>query len=442
MKSKISIFALSFATVCMVSSCLGDSNEEYTYYDDAALTSFKLGTINCYRYAKATKDGRDSLYKAVVSGNSYAISIDQYAGTITNAPDSLPSDADLKHLLVSVSTAKNGYVRIKSTKSDSLFLFSSSDSLDFSQPRVIEVLSSSQKATRTYTVNIVAHKENPDSFKWNKMDADEDIKNYTRVKAGICNGNLAVLGQTSTGTELKTLVDGSWKTMKTFGADAVMANDDKNIYVTDEGIVYVSSDATNWQTIETDMKSVFGYCGSELFAMSKDNELMVSYDNGISWAVDEIDEEAQLLPASEYNFIATQTSTNSDVMRAFMIGNSTNSVKAAVWSKIIEKDASKDQTWIYQAFKANNYYYLPNMKNLSIAKYADGMIAAGDNFDKIYYSKDCGLTWKKDDRIAIPTGFSAENASMTTDAKGYIWIVCTGSGQVWRGRLNKVAWED
>ena len=38
MKSKISIFALSFATVCMMSSCLGDKNDtEIVFYDDLSV---------------------------------------------------------------------------------------------------------------------------------------------------------------------------------------------------------------------------------------------------------------------------------------------------------------------------------------------------------------------------------------------------------------------
>ena len=62
MKSKISIFALSFATVCMVSSCLGDNDSESTYYDDTAITKVTLGTMKYYRYKKAKDGVTDSLY--------------------------------------------------------------------------------------------------------------------------------------------------------------------------------------------------------------------------------------------------------------------------------------------------------------------------------------------------------------------------------------------
>ena len=46
MKSKISIFALSFATVCMMSSCLGDKDDtEIVTYDDASIIGLTLGEL-------------------------------------------------------------------------------------------------------------------------------------------------------------------------------------------------------------------------------------------------------------------------------------------------------------------------------------------------------------------------------------------------------------
>ena len=51
------ILLLAIGVLC--TSCLGSDDEEYTYYDDAAITSFSLGTLNCHRYL-LTADGRDS----------------------------------------------------------------------------------------------------------------------------------------------------------------------------------------------------------------------------------------------------------------------------------------------------------------------------------------------------------------------------------------------
>ena len=203
MKSKISIFALSFATVCMVSSCLGDNDTEYTYYDDTAITGITLGTLNIYGYKKASDGVTNSLYKkGTVTGGS--LTIDQYNRTITNASDSLPVGTDLtKVLFSSITTLNNGIVGIKSLTSDTVSSFSTSDSLDFSKPRDLYVYSSSGQYFRKYTVTIVAHKEYADTFKWSKFDVDNDIKNYKSVKAGIHSNNLIVLGETDNGKELK-----------------------------------------------------------------------------------------------------------------------------------------------------------------------------------------------------------------------------------------------
>ena len=454
MKSKISIFALSFVTVCMMSSCLGDKDDtENVYYDDAAITSIKL-TLNRY-YTVKTKDGiRDSLVKKAFSGDTCNISIDQYAGTITNNPDSFPVGTDLKHVVISsISTINNSAVYLKSTQSDSIIYIP--DSVDFSVPRDIIVFSSSANSkltspiyspdmpgSRKYTVNLVAHKEYADSFKWSKLCVDNDIKNYTSVKTGICNKNIVVFGKTASGTELKTLVNDSFKKVKSFGANATMATDGKMIYVTDGGVIYSSSDATNWKTVSTNVKSVIGVCGKEMFAMSNANQLMMSLDNGISWTSEDIDDDAKYIPSSDINFVSTTTESNNDIKRAFVIGNSSaNNTKAEVWSKIVEDNTEKDQSWMYQKFNNSNNYYLPKLSNLSVTAYDNNMLAIGGKCDKIYYSVDCGICWNENDNYVLPEGFSANTASIVADDDYFIWIVCTGSGQVWKGRINKMGWD-
>ena len=261
------------------------------------------------------------------------------------------------------------------------------------------------------------------------------------MKAGICGNNLVVLGETDNGKELKSLVGGTWKKVKTFSKNASMVSDGNVVCVTDGGNVYTSSDLTNWNSAYANVKTVLGVCGKELFAMSNANEIMVSFDEGFSWKVDAIDEDAKLLPSSNFNLIAGNTKTNSDIKRAFLIGNSTaDNTNAVVWIKIIEEDPAKDIPWMYQEFKRINYYTLPKMNNLSVIPYADGMIAIGGKYEKMYYSIDSGITWKNDKRFILPEGFSAETASMAVDANNYIWIVCTGTGQIWRGRLNELGW--
>ena len=101
MKSKISIFALSFATVCMMSSCLGDKNDtEIVFYDDAAITVLTLGELK-----KPSHSGKENDSIKIV-GSKYTLKIDQYGGTITNAPDSLPVETNLKNVKFSTIPEK------------------------------------------------------------------------------------------------------------------------------------------------------------------------------------------------------------------------------------------------------------------------------------------------------------------------------------------------
>ena len=439
MKSKISIFALSFATVCMMSSCLGDKDDtEIVTYDDAAITVLTLGEM------KMPSDSGKETDSVKVTGSQYSLKIDQYNGAITNAPDSLPVGTNIRNVnFTTIGLVNGGTVFIKNLTSEDYTYFVTKQNYDFTQPRELLVFSSSGQFTKKYIVNIVAHKEIADTFIWKKLDADNDIKNYTSVKTGICNNNLVVLGKTASGTELKAFVDGSLKKIRSFGANATMTTDGNTIYVTDGGVIYSSSDAKNWNTVSADVKSVIGVCGKEMFAMSNANKLMISLDKGISWKNDDIDDDARYIPSSDVNFVSSTTDSNADVKRAFLIGNSSaNSKKAEVWSKIVEDNTEKDQSWMYQKFNESNSCYLPRLSNLSVAAYDDNLFAIGGECDKLYYSIDCGISWKQNDKFILPKEFSANTASIVVDDDHFIWIVCTGSGQVWKGRFNKMGWDN
>ena len=163
----------------------------------------------------------------------------------------------------------------------------------------------------------------------------------------------------------------------------------------------------------------------------------------VAWKNENIDDDAKYIPSSDVNFVSSTTDSNADVKRAFVIGNSSaNSKKAEVWSKIIEENAKKDQSWVYQNFNESNSYYLPRLSNLSVALYDKDLFAIGGECDKLYYSKDCGICWKENDKFKLPEGFSASTASIAVDDDNFIWIVCTGSGQIWKGRLNKMGWDN
>lgn len=155
-----------------LSSCLNDSDSsESTVYQETAITDFSISAINRYIHTTSAS-GEDSVYKAKLSTTNFPFSIDQYQRKIYNA-DSLPSDCDLKHVLVNITTSTySGTVIIKDLDSDTLQYYSSTDSIDFSQPREIRVYNSSLETYRAYKVQLNINTDASEYFHWDPMPKD------------------------------------------------------------------------------------------------------------------------------------------------------------------------------------------------------------------------------------------------------------------------------
>lgn len=166
----------------MISSCLSSSDDTTSAYNDMAIKTFSLGTLNRYLH-KTTSAGKDSVYKVTYAGSVYKMHIDQLMRKIYNT-DSLLTNTDVKHVICTITTVNGGTVLIKSMTSDSLRYFSSgSDSIDFSQPRVFRIMAADGSGYRDYTVTLNARQQEKDVFKWEVADkenfpeaSDDDIR--------------------------------------------------------------------------------------------------------------------------------------------------------------------------------------------------------------------------------------------------------------------------
>ena len=151
----------------LLPSCLG-SDDNTTYYDDVAITSFSLGTLNRY-LTTTTSAGNDSIYKVTYAGSGYKVAIDQLNGRIFNC-DSLPMKTDLKHVVCTLTTRNSALVTVKSMTSDSLFTYSSTDSLDFSEPRTFRIISTDGEHYRDYTVSLSARQYEAGTLLWTAVE--------------------------------------------------------------------------------------------------------------------------------------------------------------------------------------------------------------------------------------------------------------------------------
>ena len=394
----IKISFLLVMTMVLMASCLSSDSSETTLHNDAVITGFTLGTMNIYL------DGSKGTY----SGSSCFFNIDQadnvahtfkdttIIGRCVYNNDSLPLGTDLKHVVSTITTKNNGAAIIERLDEPDVFdYYSLLDSIDYTKPRRVIVFSSDGSAFNQYFISVDAHQEDGNDFVWKLME----------------DGWQPPL-------DAKQLPDG--------------------------------------------IKQVLGSSTTEQYALSTDNKLMVSHDNGATWDEEPIWADADKLPTQDLSLISYPMLNADSVDYVLLVGNrevneQNNEAVAMVWRKEIDySQRAPNASWTYMERNAvvGDSLALPRMKNLTIMKYDDGILAIGGEgiggwageppYTAIYQSRDNGITWKLNPLYYLPEDFDrmlTTKVHATVDDENFIWLYCEGSGQVWRGRLNRLGWE-
>lgn len=396
--TQMKFFKISFIlamTIVLMASCLKSDEDTVTLYNDAVITGFTLGTMN--KYVNATK--------TTYTGSTYSFSINQNVATnifkdvtcigrsIYNN-DSLPLGTDLKHVLCTITTLNNGITIIENIDEPNVYsYYSSTDSIDFTKPRKFRVFSSDGSVYNDYYVSVNVHQQDGNEFVWKLMD-----DNWTAVP------------------------------------DAL--------------------------PLPAGIKQLLGGSTTEKYALSTDNKLMVSRDNGTTWQEDVVADDAGMLPTRDLSLISYPMANTDSVDYVLLIGNrevneQNNEATAMVWRKVVDYSKQAPQAaWTYMERNAkSDSLALPRMKNLTMVKYDDGILAFGAEgiggwdeppYAMIYQSRDNGITWKYNSKYNFPDGFEnllTTNVTAVVDNDNFLWLYCEGSGQVWRGRLNKLGWK-
>ncbi len=383
-------------TIVLMASCLGSGESTTTLYSDAVITNITLGKLNKY------VDGTQTTYDA----SSYDFSIDQsnanthtfkdmiVVGRCAFNNDSLPLGTDLAHVLCTISTLNNGIAVLERLDEANVYDYvTSSDSIDFTKPRKFRVFSSDAETFNDYYISIDAHQEDGNKFVWRLMQEGwTAVPDAPQLPAGI--------------------------------------------------------------------KQLLGSSTTEQYALSTDNKLMVSRDKGVTWAEEVVTEDADKLPTRDLSLISYPMPKVDSVDYVLLIGNrevtaENDEAIAMVWRKVVDysKNAPKAR-WSYMERNASSdEFSLPRLKNLTMVKYDDGILAIGGEgiggcdeapYGNIYKSRDNGITWKFNSQYQFPEGFdniTPTKIRMTVDDDNFIWLYCENLGEVWRGRLNKLGWE-
>ena len=209
MKSKTINIAVLLAALFSLVSCLDTNDGDYVYTDDSAVTAFSVTSAKKAVHVRAS-NGADSVYYTTATLTAYKFVIDQQRCVIYN-PDSLPYGVDPTKLLVSANSLNSGSLVLKSMTSDSLSYFSTTDSLDFSKPRELQVYSLSGAAVRKYEVRVNVHQEPADKFNWTKLPNPTAFTSANGVKSFVVT--------TASGTTRRFLLASDGTTTTVYRAD-------------------------------------------------------------------------------------------------------------------------------------------------------------------------------------------------------------------------------
>ncbi len=469
MKRNLGSLGLLFSALLLLASCLNDGNEETVLYSDAAITAFQITTANIYHHTTSSS-GEDSVYMTTNTGMSaYMFDIDQSTGRISNT-DSLPVGTDASALLCSYTSKNNGIAAIKAVGSDSIKLLLTTDSTDFTTPRTVYVYSSDGAYVRTYTIEVNVHKEYADSFHWDRLPDNAALAALTGIKAFSVGGKVVALGTDGQETVVCSTADGStWaRAAAGLGADAwkSAALKGDTLFIIDNNSLKYTTDGNAFTTVAgAGGLLLVGATADELYAYDGTGGIVVSADGGHSWTSDSIDDDRTLLPTADVASCCVAFAHSDSADYALMAGSragydhsgsredSLYMDKAVVWRKIVERSAIKEQgKWTFLCPESGCGYPLPRLSSLNVFGYDGNIMAFGgagtgtcDNeaYGSFYASADGGITWKRDSRYNVPSAFdrTAPAVAATVSGDGHIWLVCGGTGQVWRGRLNKTGWQ-
>ena len=371
MKKYIHVLCAALTCVVLYTSCMNsDDNSSAVVYDDMAITGFRLTSINRLVHS-TTKAGKDTVIKKTLA-NPVPFTINQETYEIYNV-DSLPYGCDTKHVLATISSKNNGQIMIKSFVGDTLSFYRSTDSIDFSKPRVLEVYTSDLKAYRSYTVEVNVRQYDNSTMQWERVTLDE-LPDY-------------------------------------------------------------GDDADEWEDImaKEELRKFIGEGTVEAYAFDYDNKIMVSKDDGATWVPDSVDGDASLLPTQSSAFVSIPFGVNDSTDYQLMVGScEKEKIESVVWRKIAEFGYDYDPCkWVQIPSDPRNDYYLPKLEHISLLYY-NGLILAIGSDKKIYQSRDKGITWKTSKAYTLPEGFDSKDFIAFSDFE-YIWIYARDTGEAWRG---------
>ena len=435
MKHIFSALLIVAAFVLALPACTNDDNYTAEVSGDCLVTAATLGKLIRIQPTK-TQDGRDSTYTEYVTGAYYPLYIDQLNNIIYNG-DSLPTNIDLSRITFEQMNVI-GTIAINKLSGEGDTIFNGKDTTDLRQARYLTVTASDGSTKRTYKLQLNMHQEEADTFRWTRICTQHPaLTNIERARSIAANGRLYAFGTENSTPYLFTATaeqPEQWERLEisiagessaaAFNATSVQWFNNAFYALKGNSLVH-SADGVNWEKMDSDLAP----------------EALVGA--GKQWTPDARDTDGPL-PGTEFASNCIPSLTDPTFEDILLIGQADGA--EVVWKHNIDLTGGESFAWTFYPAANDNPYNCPTVTSPSLFTYdkASLLVALGKDKNAVdfYTSRDNGRTWKltgfqcpKD--MARPTAVSA-----FADKDNFIWLICSGTGEVWRGRLNRLGWKD
>lgn len=406
---KIALSAVTIPIIAGFFAC--NSNTEYNYMtaSSAAVKTFSLTADD------SVLENLDSVY----------FSIDLVKGLIFNA-DSLPVGTDVTRLIPVIKTLETAsLIELKVKRSNGTdttynYLTNSTDSIDFTNPVTLRVVSMDGLNEFNYTVNINVHKLISDSLTWSQENISRlpsQLSTVSAQRTALSNNTFYCLtagdGQYSLATYTPSTVPSNGPLLELDNwscksisfpfipqVESFSSNDDALFILDEEGYLYKSSDgASSWDSTSLKWHYIYGRYTDRLLGSveTPDGWKIQSYPSGDLYPLPEgMPVEGTSMPV-EYSF------SMSGRPQLVILGGRTASgaLSAATWSydgnswvalsrRSLPVALENVAMTMYYSFKTSSSW---NVSTYPTLMAFGGKDANGKLSDKVYVSADFGLNW-------------------------------------------------
>ncbi|MDR3266575.1 MAG: DUF6242 domain-containing protein [Tannerella sp.] len=436
----------------MLTSCLG--NNEYTYDEwgmkNAQIFSFYLSN------------------DSIIGLSDVIFTVDQINGKIFNQ-DSMPfgtliDEKVLCDLTFDVYGGTAEYylpVQIMSQATGDTVFWTTSDSIDFSEPVIFKVYAADYETTKIYEAQINVHQVNPDSMVWNKFSTIAEGRIFDEMKVveestSYCvyareNGKVILLRSSDLENWSEIALNG-------FPDAAILSSiteyNGKLFVIDGTGKLYLAEDGAWWNEVTENetpvLKCILGKI-SDNNANSVSALCCIADVNGVlrfcadildkGWTVG--DEVPETFPIAGFGSLSYEVMYYPHLIIASgkdKNGNLTNKA----WSTM------NGLSWVALS---NANMTFKHLEGASIEHY-DNLLFLMGGFDEeenaiseTYFSKDNGVTWK--DTVFFPTDYKSRAYSTVKVDKDRYMLLFGGKetrdgnilNEVWRGRVNRLGFK-